>query len=480
MPDKCLFIDDQFLESIHGLKRVMHRPEKKGAVIKPEKAWEYGFQTYCAPQWDDKEKKYKLWILSCAGGTHMNYLESTDGINWDRPVLRQKALDGTLENNLVTPDPNLEWPDNFMPNIVYDPDDQDESRRYKGFLGADGRESIVSPDGMRWTCTHDFKLRSSDESNLSYDRQSKTFIATLKVGGPHGRSHDIWTSKDFRIWDWISKFSADDEDQVLGRINIANRFKDDSRRKPFYNIPETYNVDVYNLGLFRYEGIYIGMPAMFHQTGKVTGAWEGFDEYEMSEESRRAYKKDGDWGGFHHIQLMCSRDLKNWERLGDRQPFIDLSPVGEGVFDLSTIMPPSSPVIKGNELWFYYTGSMGYGGAFAYNQKENDGAICLAVLRRDGFISLDAGAETGTIVTKAEKLEGTKLNMNVDAANGMLLVNLLDAEGHVAAVSKVITGDRTDASVEWDKSVFNLMAGRTVKLEFKLKNASLYSYQIVK
>ena len=35
----------------------------------------------------------------------------------------------------------------------------------------------------------------------------------------------------------------------------------------------------------------------------------------------------GNWSGFHHVQLACSRDLLNWTRLGERQPFLDLSPV---------------------------------------------------------------------------------------------------------------------------------------------------------
>lgn len=27
---------------------------------------------------------------------------------------------------------------------------------------------------------------------------------------------------------------------------------------------EVYNVDVYNMGVFKYESVYIGLPAMFH------------------------------------------------------------------------------------------------------------------------------------------------------------------------------------------------------------------------
>ena len=59
---------------------------------------------------------------------------------------------------------------------------------------------MVSPDGIRWTLLETSVLPSSDESNMSYDRAHKTFIATLKRGGPFGRSHRIWTSRDFTEW----------------------------------------------------------------------------------------------------------------------------------------------------------------------------------------------------------------------------------------------------------------------------------------
>ena len=42
--------------------------------------------------------------------------------------------------------------------------------------------------------------------------------------------------------------------------------------------------------------------------------------------------------GFHLVQLACSRDLKNWKRLGDRQPFIGASPRGGGAYDLTGVL----------------------------------------------------------------------------------------------------------------------------------------------
>ena len=147
-----LFLDDCGIAEIENLKRTMHQPKKKGAVIWPDQPWEVNLQTRCAPQWDPKEKGFKIWLICSAprGATGATYATSNDGIHWDKPILRQKEFDGSLENNFVTVDPKLEWPANAMQNVVYDPHDPDPKRRFKGFLGCYSRKPIVSPDGVHW------------------------------------------------------------------------------------------------------------------------------------------------------------------------------------------------------------------------------------------------------------------------------------------------------------------------------------------
>ena len=43
-------------------------------------------------------------------------------------------------------------------------------------------------------------------------------------------------------------------------------------------------------------------------------------------------------------------------RLDGRQTFIGPSRIDSGSYDLTQILPPSAPVVRDNELWFYYTG----------------------------------------------------------------------------------------------------------------------------
>ena len=78
----------------------------------------------------------------------------------------------------------------------------------------------------------------------------------------------------------------------------------------------------------------------------------------------------------------------------------------------------------GDELWFYYSGS-----AADHGDIGGAGYACLAKLRVDGFVSLDAGDETGTLVTKPFRCDGGRLAINAAARGGMVGVAVLDEEG---------------------------------------------------
>ena len=110
-------------------------------------------------------------------------------------------------------------------------------------------------------------------------------------------------------------------------------------------------------------------------------------------------------------------------------------------------------------------------------QKDADsGAICLAVLRRDGFISLDAGEEEGMILTESFTLLGDKMFVNVDALDGELRVEVLDGDGKVLAASASMKGDLPRQEVQWSAADAEGSVHRPVRLRFSLRQASLYSY----
>ena len=472
-----LFLDDEGVDKIENLCRSMHQPAKKGAVVRgdPERG-DSTVQTRSAPAWDPDARVFKL----CVNVSGPAYVESADGLHWTKPILRQKEVNGSLENNYITVDPALKWPANAILNVVYDPDDPDPSRRFKGLGHCDGREPLVSPDCIHWRRLDVPKIPSQDNSSLSYDRLAHRFIASVKLSGPHGRAVYVSTSSDFQRWTEPElSFHADDLDQMLARRNIAGRFADPTRKDPEYNLPEHYSVDVYIMGMFRYEGLYVGMPAMFHHTGTVPKDWPGFAKMRLSSEVQALVSQHGDYTGFHHVQLACSRDLKHWERLGDRQPFIDASPMGAGAYDEQHMLSPAAPVARGDELWFYYTGTRGY--AFISSDKPDMGAVCLAVLRRDGFVSLDAGFEEGSVLTQPFVAPQGDLHLNVDAFKGRAVVQVCDESGEAIPgfeASQGVEGDHLDVTVGWPSGQMAALAGQRIRLRIALRQAQFYAYWI--
>ena len=502
-----LFLDDHAVADTHGLRRTMHAPEKRGAVIEPEDG-ERGIQVRGAPMWDPAAGCYKLWIM-CEGG--IGLARSTDGLNWERPVLRVCEHRGSLENGLVAGPCGMQ--------VIFDPTDPDPSRRYKGLHLRGSSERVVSPTAEHWRLLHNpwrlaypqghvlgnqrqyqhswvirvsdrgedvpaeerfegmgrFQTRDlvvsadgihwrrldcpglpcGDEGNFSFDQDTGTYIATLKEGemGPYGRSIGLTTSMDFEHWTHPELvFHADERDQELNREVIAARLDNQSLTQPVFNVPEEYFVDVYNMGVFRYEGLFVGLPAFFHHTGDV----------------------DENSDGFHLVQLTSSRDLRTWNRLGERESFIGPSTIESGAYDLNGIMPPSNAIVKDDELWFYYNGAR-------HRQEPPDAdpkrsAACLAVLRRDGFLSMDAGADGGTLLSQPFLLPSPWLFANADATGGSVRVEVLDEAGSVIAISEPIKGDQARYPVQWQQDDLATHVNRPVQLRFSVHDASIYSY----
>lgn len=463
--ERQLFIDSYVIQEMRNLQQTMHQPVKKGAVIRPN--WpkrETSLQTRSAAFWDPLAGVFKMWLID-----NMCRI-STDGLHW-------------------TPwEPDAKSPGDC---VIFDPIDPDPSRRYKAF---EPRKIMYSSDGLSWTrvvrtrtirvngvdrtVSTGVTIESSDEWNFSLDPDERLYIATVKQGGPHGRSVYLVLSRNYEDWsDHELIFYADDLDQELGRQHIADRFADDSIHSPRYagenNDSSVYNVDAYNMGLFRYESVYIGTPTLYHAVGR-----------------QRNYPNTV---GFHLVQLMVSRDLRNWERVGNRKPFIGPARVGSGAYDLTQLIGPSNALVRGDELWFYYTGikyrSFKYVGTFPSGQylrwpgQDTDtGAICLAVLRRDGFVSVDAGNAEGVLLTKPLLWRGSSLWVNANAAEGELFVEVLDENGDPLdkwsrSAVVPITEDGVRQVINWnsDGNLENLK-GKLIRLRFHLSNSELYAF----
>ena len=187
------------------------------------------------------------------------------------------------------------------------------------------------------------------------------------------------------------------------------------------------------------------------------------------------------------VELASSRDLHCWDRVADRAPFMEPSPVGDGSrYDTGQIGTTNGVVRRNDELWFYYMG-MKYRNlpmAATLNHGYLDAcAICMARLRLDGFVSLKGGMEWGWVLTKPVKVDGSELRVNVDSWRGKVLAEILDAGNHsplagYAADNCIATViDNTDEPIRWkERHDLSELLGKTVRIRFSVWQAEFYSF----
>ena len=101
------------------------------------------------------------------------------------------------------------------------------------------------------------------------------------------------------------------------------------------------------------------------------------------------------------------------------------------------------------------------------------------MLRRDGFVSLDAGENEGVLVTKPFVLTKGPLHVNVNARGGELRAEVF-GDGGTHLISEPVTGDQPRAEVRWRDGDLATLQGRPVTLRFTLRQAQLYSYWLKK
>ena len=491
-----LFLDDHDIAKVAGLARTMHQPTKRGPVLLPDAPSDGNLiELRSAPQWDHELQVYRMFYCAMPMDDHrligMALAVSHDGLHWDKPDWGQQIeIRGSTNNNRIAVEHKPGVRDTFFLNVVYDPDDPDAGRRYKAMYGDVNRIPIVSPDGIRWTRLDVPPLASSDESSLVYDRRHRRFLAWLKTGNKYGRAHSLTTSEDFRNWSKSQfSFGADDEDQPLAlkfiRERVADRglsqpvFVDDDPAlgKPVRPGPPTWRAECHYIAVFSYESLYIGFPSMFYPTG-VDANGTNCD-------------------GFDLFQLASTRDLLNWTRLGNRESFIPPGRIDNwlvGVWDRMQMFA-TDPIVRDDELWIYYSALKWRDDPYEFHtdrsrrdpqslsaeegadQAEGMGAICLAVLRRDGFVSLDASRTPGTVTTLPFRWSGSRLMANVETrVPGELRVDVVDTEGTVIASSQPMTGDQPWGEFRWSQDLPESLHGQQVSLRFTLREASFYSW----
>lgn len=465
-----LFVDS-FLIAETDLTPVYHTPDfyAGNPVLGPTAEWENTIEgaPYAAPfsdgiWYDDKDGKFKMWYLAGAGSIHKQdkqtfytcYAESDDGMHWVKPEL--ELVKGTCIVDTANRDAATIW---------LDRNEKDPARRYKMFnverRPTDRRWQFIlkySSDGIHWS---DGVAQSGDlydRSSVFYNPFRDVWCLSMRYGTKvSSRSRSYLEAKDPET----AVSMAHRVRKGVPDKNVVFWFTPDDKEPRHPRFPEVHP-GIYNFDCIPYESIMLGQYAV----------WQGPENnicgklgIQKRNEICLGYSRDG----FHfarpsHVPFMANDTTDGAWNWGNMQS------VG-GV-----------PLIVGDSLYFYCSG-----------RRLNDimwdsyTSTGLAKLRRDGFVSMHAGKDEGTLVTEPVNFDGKYLFVNADVPSkkSLLLVEVLDADGKtVKGFTKtdckgLRKTDSTKAMITWkDNADLTALAGKPVRLKFYLRDGDLYSFWI--
>jgi hypothetical protein len=466
-PRRYLFVDESDFYDLRGLEKVMHQPEKHSSnpLLVREHPWEaVTAQLYGTVLYDEEEELFKMWYMAGPDrsrnpriiidgrritGLVQAYATSVDGIRWEKPELDLVSFGGSTKNNIL---PVGEFGVEGM-CVIKEPDDPDPRRRYKAVWWDHDGESMKfdatgmviegsvgglyvgwSADGIHWEHHPGnpvIDCFSDTGQQLVWDPVRERYVAFGRLGSA-GRVVERSESADLTSWTEPELvFTTDDMDPFCSQI--------------------------YGMGISVCEGFYLGMPWVLAQPVADT-------------------RGDGNDGRIH-VQLTSSRDGVRWERTGGREPFIPNGAAGE--WDAGIIYTATKPVVLKDRILVYY-----YGNAWPHipgGDDSNPRGIGLATLRRDGYVSLDAGDEEGDFGTVPFVAgEEVEIHLNVDAKDGRVYARLSD-EVRCEALpdiepSEAIEGDHLDVTLRWSREQMKAFSGKKVCARIYGRRASFYSY----
>jgi len=418
---KQLFCDDAMIAGKTGITRTQHSPRKhdNNPLIVPEHPWEsQSVLLYGGVIHDAHTDRFRMWYL--AWGKH---------VGQDSFICYAESTDGLTwtkpKLGVVafkgSKQNNIVMPGWSQTSVLRDPHDPDPQRRFKALLRYNGMRGFTSPDGIHWKDVGVLLEQAFDGTTLHWDPVNEKWIAMVKIFKDGKRARGYAESSDFLHWTDTYFMSATDADDA----------QDDQ---------------MYAMSVFHYETIYAGLLRMYH-----------LDNDKID------------------IQLAFSRNATSWHR-PSREPFIATSQ-DKGSWDYGNNAVPATPPIRvGEQLYFFYCGR-----STLHDEIPNTGAIGLATLRLDGFVSLDADESGGTVTTRPLRLDGSELHVNANASRGEIRVEVLDAsgdalEGFSTDVAKPLQGDKVDHTVAWQSANAPWPDKTPVRLRFHMKSARLYSF----
>lgn len=401
--------------------------------------------------------RFRLWYQAnvAVANAHGRYVtsvalaESDDGVHWQKPALNlfPDAEKGQLPPNAVIHLAGAPQCEAGAPQLLDVPARDARGFRYLMLYlmrGAPlfGLHLIGSPDGVHWDAASDTllaQLPSDTHNTLHYDPARDEYVLFCRSKHIY---HALGQTKE--------PLSGGESRRGISRLTSKTLWTG------WTNSPQTILLPDERDAALGYN-YFMAMPV-----AREAGVWW-------------AALAPFLWNDLYASEIAWSRDGLSFERLPERAHFIEFGPAG--AWDHSMVVACPRWIEVGDQWWFYYAGWNG-----PHDSAERTGAIGLATLRKEGFISQHAPATGGVVCTRALRWPGGPLCVNADAHAGELRVRVSDALRHPRRGfdyddAPAFTGNRVSHEWTWKGQSLDALKGQVIRLEFFLKNADLYSFR---
>lgn len=520
LPRTILFVDDEDVLYRSGTEKKIEPLHKYAGnpVIAPDKPWE-GMIAFVSIYRNPQTGKFQMWYqaynetrtedkrLRCV----VAYAESADGKKWVKPNLGLFPYYEFKDTNIVLIGAPGAYGDRYGNSVLVDPKDPDPARRYKMIYydwdvssekaGA-GMRLAFSPDGIHWT-----KVEGPSPSKMSFGRKG----AQMPFEGEEVYREDPGKNGVVRK-SWLIPICMSDAMDVI--------YDPMKQRYVVYGKMWLQGPDGgshWKHGMGRSESqdfLKWSKPELvltpndndppqteFHTSPVFIHNQQYFSLNQILDRS----------AGIITVELASSRDGLRWDRTFANIPILER---GNGaVFDAGCLFTNSSPILMGDEMWFYYGAYRGTAiGAVGLDRqklgsKDYFSGIGLATMKRDRFVAIQPDPEISsrnsrkvsrdTVGKEAPKMEKPnmigqvtlrpldlskvrEITVNADASNGSIRVEILNEDGfRVRGFSKddaaPITKDSLEAKASWkEKSLSQLKPGKYM-VRLHLDNAKLFA-----
>ena len=417
-----LFVDGYLVEKLEGVAYRLHEPRPAPPPEHPVR----GYYMTVVRDGEVYRAWYRDYVPDWTGPTSDGnpgeltcYAESADGHNWTLPKLGLHEVNGSRENNVVLAN-QPPFSHNFSP-FLDSRGDVPREERFKALAGThtSGLFAFASPDGIHWRKVGARPVIAS--AAFAFDSQNVAFWSEAE------RCYVCY----FRSWETphghlrsISRTTSSDFVTWTAPVALAP------------NLPGEHLYTSNTQPYFRAPHLYIALPTRF-----MPDRGDSTDILFMS--SR---------GGVRYDRLFTEAFIRPGlapERWGNRANYAAQNVVPTGPTEMSIYHAP---------------------GGLRYT------------LRTDGFVSLNAPAASGGVVTKPLVFSGGELVINYStSAAGRIQVEIQTPDGQAVAGFAIadcppIVGDQIEQVVKWRKgSDLSALAGKPVRLRFVMSDADLYS-----